>query len=90
MLQPRAGNEPSRARLGSARCGSAHERAEPGSARPSNELADEARLGSYEAREPARAGSRAAVLGQQHSVLAIFTSFASSKINIYIYYAIEK
>ena len=29
----RAGNEPSRARLGSARCGSAHERAEPGSAR---------------------------------------------------------
>jgi len=67
VMEIRAGNEPSRARLGSARCGSAHERAEPGSARPSNELADEA-----------------AVLGQQHNVLAIFTSFASSKINIYI------
>jgi hypothetical protein len=50
----RAGNEPSRARLGSARCGSVKERAEPGSARFSGELCNQARLGSVQAREPAR------------------------------------
>jgi hypothetical protein len=50
----RAGTEPSRARLGSARCGSVKERAEPGSARLSDELCNQARLGSVQAREPAR------------------------------------
>ena len=55
----RAGNEPSRAELGSARFGSASERAELGSARYFCEPENQARLGSVEAREPARAGSRA-------------------------------
>jgi hypothetical protein len=50
----RAGNEPSRARLGSARCLN-----ELGSVRPFHELAKEAQLGSTLAREPARLGSRA-------------------------------
>ena len=54
-----AGNEPSRAPLGSARFGSASERAELGSARYFCEPENQARLGSVEAREPARAGSRA-------------------------------
>ena len=55
----RAGNEPSRAELGSARFGSASEWAELGSARYFCEPENQARLGSVEAREPARAGSRA-------------------------------
>jgi hypothetical protein len=55
----RAGNEPSRARLGSARRGSVQLRAEPGSARSFCEPDLEARLGSVTAREPARASSRA-------------------------------
>ena len=55
----RAGNEASRAELGSARFGSASERAELGSARYFCEPENQARLGSVEAREPARAGSRA-------------------------------
>ena len=50
----RAGNEPSRAELGSARFGSASERAELGSARYFCEPENQARLGSVEAREPAR------------------------------------
>jgi hypothetical protein len=50
----RGGNELSRARLGLARCGSLMQRAELGSARPSGELENEARLGSLLAREPAR------------------------------------
>jgi hypothetical protein len=50
----RAGNKPSRARLGAARCLN-----ELGSARPFHELAKEARLGSTLAREPTRLGSRA-------------------------------
>ena len=53
-LSPRAGNEPSRAELGSARFGSASERAELGSARYFCEPENQARLGSVEAREPAR------------------------------------
>ena len=47
----RAGNEPSRAELGSARFGSASERAELGSARYFCEPENQARLGSVEARE---------------------------------------
>ena len=53
----RAGNEPSRARLGSARCGSLSTRAELGSARSFIELEIQARLGSTVARELARTGS---------------------------------
>jgi hypothetical protein len=53
------GLETSRARLGSARCGSVPERARLDSARPFHELVKEARLGSTLAREPARLGSRA-------------------------------
>ena len=53
-LTSRAGNEPSRAELGSARFGSASERAELGSARYFCEPENQARLGSVEAREPAR------------------------------------
>jgi hypothetical protein len=45
------GNEPSRAR---ARLGSARSRNELGSARSSDELGKAARLGSFQAREPAR------------------------------------
>jgi hypothetical protein len=52
LIPHRAGNEPSRARLGSVT-----ERARLGSARPFHELAKEARLGSTLAREPARLGS---------------------------------
>ena len=48
----RAGNEPSRARLGSARFGSVVQRAEPGSARQFHEPIEEARLASW--LEPAR------------------------------------
>ncbi|KAG2611694.1 hypothetical protein PVAP13_4KG234905 [Panicum virgatum] len=59
ITPPRAGNEPSGAELGSARFGSASERAELGSARYFCEPENQARLGSVEAREPARAGSRA-------------------------------
>ena len=55
----RAGNEPSRARLGSARFGSVVQRAEPGLARQFHEPIEEARLGSLSARELARVGSRA-------------------------------
>ena len=55
----RAGNEPRRARLGSARFGSVVQRAKPGSARQFHEPIEEARLGSLSARELARAGSRA-------------------------------
>jgi hypothetical protein len=51
-LAIRAGNEPSRARLGSARCSSVADRARLGSARPFHELGREARLGSKVAREP--------------------------------------
>ena len=58
-ISSRAGNEPSRARLGSARFGSVVQRAEPGSARQFHEPIEEARLGSLSARELARAGSRA-------------------------------
>jgi hypothetical protein len=58
-IPPRAGNEPSRARLGSARCGSVADRARLGSARPFHELGRQARLGSKVARELARLGSRA-------------------------------
>jgi hypothetical protein len=61
-LWSRAGNEPSRARLGSARCGSVSERARLGSARPFHELAKEARLDSTLAREPARLASHILVL----------------------------
>jgi hypothetical protein len=53
-LATRGGNEPSRARLGSARCGSFTQRARLGSARSSDELGKAARLGSLQAREPAR------------------------------------
>jgi hypothetical protein len=52
--ESRGGNEPSRARLGSARCDSLTQRAKLGSARPSSELGKAARLGSFRAREPAR------------------------------------
>jgi hypothetical protein len=55
----RAGNEPSRAWLGLAWCGSVPERARLGSACPYHELAKEARLSSTLARELARLGSRA-------------------------------
>jgi hypothetical protein len=77
-LLGRAGNEPSRARLGSARCGSVPERARLGSARLFHELAKEARLGSTLAREPARLASHTLVL-----FIALFSELTLYKFEIW-------